>query len=132
MVCKIEGKYYLANARYGIQNGYITPYRGVRYHLKEFSAQGPKNAKELFNIRHSSLRITTEHVFGILKKQFRILDAEPFWNFQTQAEEAQNGNKLCNTFKAISINRVAEAISERFQVQCDAKHVENHLRTVKN
>ncbi|KAG8499102.1 hypothetical protein CXB51_005538 [Gossypium anomalum] len=33
---------------------------------------------------------------------------------------------------SVSINRVAEAIFERFQVQCDAKHVENHLRTVKH
>ncbi|KAK5793948.1 hypothetical protein PVK06_035129 [Gossypium arboreum] len=41
----LEGKYYLADAGYGIQNGYITPYRGVRYHLKEFSDQGPENAK---------------------------------------------------------------------------------------
>ena len=48
------------------------------------------------------------------------------------AEEAQKGNKPSNTCKAVSINRVVEAISERFQVQCDAKHVENHLRIVKN
>ncbi|XP_016699969.2 uncharacterized protein [Gossypium hirsutum] len=81
-----EGKYYLADTGYGIQNGYITPYRGVRYHLKEFSAEGPENAKELFNLRHSSLRITVERVFGILKKQFRVLDSEPFWNFQTQVD----------------------------------------------
>ncbi|MFQ6634924.1 hypothetical protein Gotur_010250 [Gossypium turneri] len=33
---------------------------------------------------------------------------------------------------SVSINRVAEAISERFEVQGDAKHVENHLRAVKN
>ncbi|PPD69329.1 hypothetical protein GOBAR_DD33791 [Gossypium barbadense] len=227
-----EGKYYLVDARFAIRNGYITPYRGVRYYLKEFSAQGPEDVKELFNLRHSSLRITVERVFGILKKRFRVLDAEPFWNFQTQvdivlacciihnhimgvdpsdllnqglyeepesdliiptlmereekeearewsakrdeiaqtmwtnymvrnirmgkgnkegtskqfwwtkpmehlfleilAEEAQRGNKSSNTFKAVSINRVAEAISERFEVQCDAKHVENHLRTIKN
>ncbi|MBA0759430.1 hypothetical protein Gotri_022321, partial [Gossypium trilobum] len=44
-------------------------------------------------------------------------------------EEDQKGNKSSNTFKAVSINRVVEVISERFQVQCDAKHVENHLRT---
>ncbi|KAK5772199.1 hypothetical protein PVK06_048476 [Gossypium arboreum] len=48
------------------------------------------------------------------------------------AEEAQKENKPSNTFKAVSINRVAEAISERFQVQYDAKHVENRLRTIKN
>ncbi|KAH1083407.1 hypothetical protein J1N35_023168 [Gossypium stocksii] len=195
--------------------------RGLRI-PEEFSDQGPANANELFNLRHSSLRITIERVFGILKKRFRVLDAEPFWNFQTQvdivlacciiynhimgvdpndllnqglfeesdsdliistltereereearewsakrdeiaqtimgkgnkegtskqfrwtkpmehlfleilAEEAQKGNKPSNSFKAFSINRVAEAISERFQVYCDAKHVENHLRTVKN
>ncbi|KAK5845322.1 hypothetical protein PVK06_001493 [Gossypium arboreum] len=35
-------------------------------------------------------------------------------------EEAQKGNKPSNTFKAVPINRVAVAISERFQVQCDA------------
>ncbi|KAH1091633.1 hypothetical protein J1N35_018890 [Gossypium stocksii] len=161
------------------------------------SVGGPENAKELFNLRHSSLRITIERVFGILKKQFCVLDAEPFWNFQTQVdivlacciihnhligvdpsdllnkglyeepefdliiptltereerEEAREwfakreeiaqtmwtgymarklGNKPSNTFKAVSINRVAIAISKRFQVQCDVKHVENHLRTVK-
>ncbi|MBA0845047.1 hypothetical protein Goarm_005765, partial [Gossypium armourianum] len=31
--------------------------------------------------------------------------------------EAQKGNEYFNTFKAISINRVVVAISERFQVQ---------------
>ncbi|MFQ6662171.1 hypothetical protein Gotur_030073 [Gossypium turneri] len=48
------------------------------------------------------------------------------------AEKVQKGNKFSNTFKAVFINRVAVAISERFQVQYDTKHVENHLRTVKN
>ncbi|XP_039039744.1 L10-interacting MYB domain-containing protein-like [Hibiscus syriacus] len=48
------------------------------------------------------------------------------------AEEAQKGNKPSNTFKSVSIKRVATSISEKFGVQCDAKHVENHLRTVKN
>ncbi|MBA0819673.1 hypothetical protein Gohar_027843 [Gossypium harknessii] len=47
------------------------------------------------------------------------------------ADEAQKGNKPFNTFKVVSINRVVAAISERFQVQCNVKHVENHLRIVK-
>ncbi|KAE8696335.1 hypothetical protein F3Y22_tig00110674pilonHSYRG00020 [Hibiscus syriacus] len=81
-----EGKYYLADAGYGIRNEIISPYRGVRYHLKEFTNHRPENAKELFNLRHSSLRTTVERVFGILKKRFRVLDAEPFWDFQTQVD----------------------------------------------
>ena len=29
------GKYYLADAGYGISQEYLTPYRGTRYHLRE-------------------------------------------------------------------------------------------------
>ena len=56
------------------------------YHLKEFSDCSPKNEQELFNLRHSSLRTTIERGFGVLKKHFRVLDAEPFWSFETQVK----------------------------------------------
>ena len=49
------GKYYLGDAGYGNKNGILSPYRSVRYHLKEFSDRPPENAQELFNLRHSSL-----------------------------------------------------------------------------
>ncbi|XP_012436923.2 uncharacterized protein LOC105763293 [Gossypium raimondii] len=65
-------------------------------------------------------------------KQFRWTKPMEHVFLEILAEEAQKGNKSSNTFRVVSINRVVEAISERFQVQCDAKHVENHLRTVKN
>ncbi|KAH1072770.1 hypothetical protein J1N35_025098 [Gossypium stocksii] len=65
-------------------------------------------------------------------KQFRWTKPMEHLFLEILAEEAQKGNKPSNSFKAFSINRVAEAISERFQVHCDAKHMENHLRTVKN
>ncbi|MFQ6660970.1 hypothetical protein Gotur_029289, partial [Gossypium turneri] len=164
---KIVGKYYLVDAEYGIRNGYITLYRGVRYHLKELSAQEPKNAKELFNLCRSSLRITIERkelesnlIIPTLTEREEREEArewstkreeirQTMWTdymarnirwtkpmehlfLEILAEEAQKGNKPSNTFKAVSINRVAVAISKRFQVQCDAKHVENHLRTDDN
>ncbi|XP_050259111.1 protein ALP1-like [Quercus robur] len=81
-----EGKYYLGDAGYGVRKGIISPYRGVRYHLKEFSDNPPRNDKELFNLRHSSLRTSIERCFGVLKKRFRVLDAEPFWSFPTQVD----------------------------------------------
>ena len=64
----------------------MSPYRSVRYHLKEFSDHLPENAQELFNLRHSSLRTTIERGFRVLKKRFRVLDAEPFWSFETQVK----------------------------------------------
>ena len=80
------GKYYLGDAGYGNKNGILSPYRSVRYHLKEFSDRPPENAQELFNLRHSSLRTTIARGFGVLKKHFRVLDAEPFWSFETQVK----------------------------------------------
>ena len=54
---------------------FLLPYRSMRYHRKDFSETNPPaNAKELFNLRHSSLRTTIECTFGILKQRFRILD----------------------------------------------------------
>ena len=54
--------------------------------MKEFSDHSPKNEQELFNLRHCSLRTTIERGFGVLKKHFRVLDAEPFWSFETQVK----------------------------------------------
>ena len=51
----------------------IAPYRGVHYYLKEYSVHPLENPKELFNLRHTSLRIAIERVFGVLKKRFPII-----------------------------------------------------------
>lgn len=47
-------------------------YRGVRYYLKKVRQADQKleNAKELFNLRHSSLRNVIERIFGVLKRQW--------------------------------------------------------------
>jgi len=63
----------------------ITPYRGVRYHLKEYSRRWPQNAKELFNHRHSSLRNVIERTFGVMKRCFPIIASgtEPHYDVNT-------------------------------------------------
>ena len=80
------GKYYLGDAGYGNKNGILSPNRSVWYHLKEFSDRPPENEQELYNLWHSSLRTTIERGFGVLKKRFQVLDAEPFWSFETQVK----------------------------------------------
>ncbi|KAK1629241.1 hypothetical protein QYE76_003556 [Lolium multiflorum] len=63
-----EGKFYLGDAGYACRPDILPPFRKTRYHLNEFSPRHrPQNAKELFNLRHSSLRITIERVFAALK-----------------------------------------------------------------
>jgi DDE superfamily endonuclease len=53
----------------------LSLYQGTRYYLKEVRQRNNKlaNAKELFNLRHSSLRNAVERIFGVLKRQWQIL-----------------------------------------------------------
>ena len=82
-----DGKFYLGDAGYGCRPGVLPPFRKTRYHLNEFSSRcGPANAKELFNLRHSSLRVTVERAFAALKNRFKILDQKPFHAFPTQVK----------------------------------------------
>jgi hypothetical protein len=70
-----KGKYWLGDAGYANSEFVLSPYRGVRYHLKEVRQADlkPQSAKELFNLRHSSLRNVIERIFGVLKRQWQIL-----------------------------------------------------------
>ena len=69
-----------------LRSGLITPYKGERYHLKEYSRNPPRNSRELFNLRHASLRNAIERAFGVLKKRFPIIGSstEPTYQLQTQ------------------------------------------------
>ena len=51
----------------------IAPYRGVRYHLKEYFVRPPKNVKKLFNVRHALLHTAIRKAFGVFKKRFPII-----------------------------------------------------------
>ena len=66
----------------------IAPYRGVRYHLEEYSVRPLENAKILFNLRHASIWDTIERAFSVLKKRFPIIanTTEPSYYVDTQNE----------------------------------------------
>ena len=70
-----EGQYYLGDAGYALSKWVLTPYRGVRYHLKEWArgTNRPQTKEELFNLRHASLRNVVERIYGVVKKRFPIL-----------------------------------------------------------
>ena len=78
----------LAGAGFCSNSVNLTPYRGVTYHLKEWSRGNdrPTNKEELFNLRHASLRNCIERIFGILKKRFPILVTMPSFKYRTQCD----------------------------------------------
>ncbi|XP_051229967.1 protein ALP1-like [Lolium perenne] len=81
------GKFYLGDAGYACRPGILPHFRKTRYHLNEFSPRHrPQNAKDLFNLRHSSLRVTIARAFAALKNMFKFLDQKPFHTFDTQVK----------------------------------------------
>ena len=67
-----DGKFYLGDAGYACRPSVIPPFRATRYHLNEFSSRNcPRDAKELFNLSHSSCRGTVPGTVGLSKRRFR-------------------------------------------------------------
>ena len=46
----------------------------------------PANPKELFNLRHALLCNAIEHIFGVIKRRFRILLIAPKYSLDIQAQ----------------------------------------------
>ncbi|XP_072146884.1 uncharacterized protein [Setaria viridis] len=82
------GKFYLVDGGYANTPSFLAPYRGVRYHLKEFGAghRRSQNPKELFNHHHALLRNHVERALGVLKKHFPILKVATFHTLENQVK----------------------------------------------
>ncbi|KAL8548438.1 hypothetical protein ACS0TY_007660 [Phlomoides rotata] len=73
-----KGKYSLCDNGYPNCEGFLTPYKGVRYHLSEWNHRRPHNFQEYFNMKHTRARNVIERTFGLLKMRWGILRS-PFW-----------------------------------------------------
>ncbi|KAL4035952.1 hypothetical protein IC575_004666 [Cucumis melo] len=58
----------------------------LRYHLQEWrgARNAPTNAKEYFNMKHSSARNVIEHAFGVLKGRWAVLRGKSYYPLQVQ------------------------------------------------
>ena len=76
----------MGDAGYTNGPGFLTPFRSTWYHLKEWaaSAQQPKKAEELYNLRLARARNVVERTFGLWKKRFAILRAASFFDIEDQ------------------------------------------------
>ncbi|PKU63860.1 hypothetical protein MA16_Dca010778 [Dendrobium catenatum] len=65
------GKFYLVDAGYPLQRGFLKPYPDTRYHIPDFrrGSRTTTGYREVFNMRHSSLRSVIERAFGVCKKE---------------------------------------------------------------
>ncbi|XP_021732162.1 protein ANTAGONIST OF LIKE HETEROCHROMATIN PROTEIN 1-like [Chenopodium quinoa] len=79
-----RGCYFLVDAGYTNCEGFLAPYRGHRYHLKEWGDRVPASAEEYFNMKHSKARNVIERTFGLLKGRWAILRSPSFFSTRTQ------------------------------------------------
>ncbi|KAL5538384.1 hypothetical protein UlMin_046122 [Ulmus minor] len=79
-----RGCYYLVDAGYSNAEDFLSPYRGTRYHLKEWGQRIPSNREEYFNMKHSFARNVIERCFGLLKVRWAILRSLSFYPIKTQ------------------------------------------------
>jgi hypothetical protein len=82
----LSGKYWLGDAGDPNTDTILVPYRCTRYHLKEqrLASKKLENYKELFNLRHASLRNIIERIFGVLKRKYQILRHAAEYSIDTQ------------------------------------------------
>ncbi|KAG8382976.1 hypothetical protein BUALT_Bualt05G0135900 [Buddleja alternifolia] len=80
------GQYYLCDAGYMNCEGFLTPYRSVRYHLDEWAEgnRSPQNAKEYYNMMPSKARNVIERTWGVMKWRWTVLRSPTFYNIKTQ------------------------------------------------
>ncbi|CAL5347421.1 unnamed protein product [Camellia sinensis] len=67
---------------YKNQKGFLSPFKGCRYHQEQFRVTGrARNANEVFNTVHSSLRSAIERTFGVWKARWGFLHNMPRYDF---------------------------------------------------
>ena len=78
-MCVCVGSYYLVDLGLPIGTSFLPPHKSTRYHAQEFrsSSRQITSKKELYNYRHSSLRVVIKRSFGVLKTRFPILNLMP-------------------------------------------------------
>ncbi|KAL0458896.1 UNVERIFIED_CONTAM: hypothetical protein Slati_0516800 [Sesamum latifolium] len=81
-----RARYRTRKGGYSNGEGFLSPYRGVRYHLKEWNSgrNSPQNHEEFFNMKHASARNVIERTFGLLKARRAILRSPTFYSIKVQ------------------------------------------------
>lgn len=77
-----EGNYYLCDEGYTNENGFLSPYKGYRYWLRDWQGDNPppQCREELFNMKHARTRNVIKRAFGLLKGRWGILRSSSWYS----------------------------------------------------
>ncbi|KAL0546689.1 hypothetical protein IC582_016601 [Cucumis melo] len=113
-----SGYYYLVDAGYPNAEGFLTPYRGQRYHLQEWcgAENAPSTSKELFNMKHSSARNVIERAFVVLKGRWVILQGKSYYPVEVHC---------CTLFACCFLHNLINKEMTTFNIQDDIDEVDS-------
>ncbi|KAL0387668.1 UNVERIFIED_CONTAM: hypothetical protein Sradi_2648600 [Sesamum radiatum] len=80
----MAGNYYLCNN--ANMEGFLTPYRDIWYHLREWDHGVGGLQNKLFNLKHSSAQNAIKRTFGLLKVRWGILRSQSFYPIDVQSK----------------------------------------------
>ncbi|QHO58284.1 L10-interacting MYB domain-containing protein [Arachis hypogaea] len=117
-----KGKYYLGDAGFMLKPGILTPYRGVRYHLKEYSVRYimPNKGKK------------TAEANQPLKDNLRWSDDMDEVLLNALAEEASKGNRHDGSWTTEAYANVVKTLSISIGPHITKNHIKNRMKTLKD
>ncbi|KAL8456461.1 hypothetical protein ACS0TY_033772 [Phlomoides rotata] len=123
-VPKVAGNYYLCDNGYPNCEGFLTPYKGVRYHLNEWTARRPQNYQEYFNMKHTRARNVIERTFGLLKMHWGILRGPSWYDIKTANQLIMACCLLHNYIrKEMNVDPLEGSLDEYMSNHIDEDHV---------
>ncbi|XP_042056095.1 uncharacterized protein LOC121800634 [Salvia splendens] len=77
----LDGTYINVLVGSDVKPRFLTPFKGVRYHLKECgpAKERPRDKHEMFNLRHTKARNIIERAFAVLKMRWGIIRSPFFY-----------------------------------------------------
>nr|KAJ0210267.1 hypothetical protein LSAT_V11C400205500 [Lactuca sativa] len=126
------GNYYLADGGYINDEGFLAPYRGIRYHLQEWegSTRAPINKEVYFNMKHSQERNFIERCFGLLKRYSALLRCPSFYPIRIQGKIVMACALLHNFIWTQMHLDPQENTSSTFEYMPIEEEQPNHLQIV--
>ncbi|XP_072147857.1 uncharacterized protein [Setaria viridis] len=129
-------KFYLVDGGYANIPSFLAPYRGVRYHLKEFGARHrrPQNSKELFNHHHALLRNHVERTLSrfLLTTTATKKKPSPKCSGAKRSADSPRGHLAegTNNFTSIESQCVEEPLHQIDDVEDGAQAKEETLQEI--
>ncbi|KAF3963818.1 hypothetical protein CMV_011832 [Castanea mollissima] len=110
-----QGKYYLVDAGFMLRSTLLAPYRGVRYHLKEFKYVKKRTIDDV---------VKKDREYWTAVMDDALIDA--------LLHQHHLGNRNGSVFTTHAYDNIVKELQEKFEKPIDKQKVKNRIKTIKS